>query len=44
MINDVKLLYRQTDCGVNEQYPEVIHRRRQALALKMHEERQSHFY
>jgi hypothetical protein len=30
---------RGTDFGVNEQYPEIINRRRQALVPKMHEER-----
>ena len=30
---------RRTDFGVNEQYPEIINRRRQALVPKMHEER-----
>jgi hypothetical protein len=30
---------RRTDFGVNEQYPEIINRRRQALVTKMHEER-----
>ena len=30
---------RRTDVGVNENYPEIINRRRQALVPKMHEDR-----
>jgi hypothetical protein len=32
-------ILRRTDVGVNEQYPEIINRSRQALVPKMHEER-----